>query len=167
MRERGEQIMKKRILIIDDDASIRSSLEKILVENGYHLVVAADGDSAQAEFAQADLLILDLNLPLQDGWDILGQVNSGYPLLPVVVITGLADQLDERTIPGASAFLEKPIEVPALLQIVERLLNRPPEERLAESRSHFDSWQPPSTRFGSESHTKHVAQSLKPFNTIK
>jgi len=121
----------------------------------------------RALYREADLLILDLNLPLQDGWDILGQVNSGYPLLPVVVITGLADQLDERTIPGASAFLEKPIEVPALLQIVERLLNRPPEERLAESRSHFDSWQPPSTRFGSESHTKHVAQSLKPFNTIK
>src|SRR6185437_9918863 len=121
--------MKKRILIIDDDASIRSSLEKILTENGYQLTVAADGDSAQSEFAQADLLILDLNLPIQDGWDILGQVSAGYPLLPVIVITGLADQLDERAIPGASAFLEKPIEVPLLLETVERLLKQSPVER--------------------------------------
>lgn len=154
--------MKKRILIIDDDASIRSSLEKILTENGFKLTAAADGDSAQSEFAQADLLILDLNLPLQDGWDILGQVNSGYPLLPVIVITGLADQLDDRTIPGASAFLEKPIEVPALLETVEMLLNRTPEERLATSRMHSDSWQRPVRR-----RSRPNAPSLKPFKTIR
>jgi DNA-binding response OmpR family regulator len=154
--------MKKRILIIDDDAAIRSSLEKILTENGFKLAVAADGDSAQSEFAQADLLILDLNLPLQDGWDILGQVNSGYPLLPVIVITGLADQLDERTIPGASAFLEKPIEVPALLETVELVLNRTPEERLAISRMHAEAWQPPAA-----CRSRPNVPSLTPFKTIR
>ena len=158
--------MKKRILIIDDDASIRSSLEKILTENGYHLVVAADGDSAQAEFAQADLLILDLNLPIQDGWDILGDVSAGYPLLPVIVITGLADQLEERSIPGASAFLEKPIEVPALLQTIEHLLNRTPEERAAESKSQSDLWQAQASRFGGERRAKSGAQTLKRFKAI-
>jgi DNA-binding NtrC family response regulator len=159
--------MKKRILIIDDDASIRSSLEKILVENGYQLKAVADGDSAQSEFAQADLLILDLNLPIQDGWDILGQVNSGYPLLPVIVITGLADQLDERSIPGASAFLEKPLEVPALLQTVEQLLNRTPEERLAESKTYSEFWQPSGTRLAGERRSRRGAQSLKPFKTTQ
>jgi DNA-binding NtrC family response regulator len=159
--------MKKRILIIDDDASIRSSLEKILTENGYDLKVAADGEAAQAEFAQANLLILDLNLPSQDGWDILGDVNSGYPLLPVIVITGLADQLDDRNIPGASAFLEKPIEVPALLQIVERLLNRSPEEQLTESETHAEPWQPTLARLSGGPRAKRGKQSLKPFNTIK
>jgi DNA-binding NtrC family response regulator len=157
--------MKKRILIIDDDASIRSSLEKILVENGYQLTAMADGESAQSEFAQANLLILDLNLPLQDGWDILGQVNSGYPLLPVIVITGLADQLDERTIPGASAFLEKPIEVPTLLQTVDRLLNQTPEEKLAESETYSEFWQPSATRLAGERRPRRGAQSFKPFKT--
>jgi two-component system response regulator MprA len=159
--------MKKRILIIDDDASIRSSLEKILVENGYDVLEAADGESAQAEFAPADLLILDLNLPLQDGWDILGQVNAGYPLLPVIVITGLADQLDERAIPGASAFLEKPIEVPVLLQTVQRLLNRTPEEQLAESRTHSELWQPSVTSFTNERRTKRNTSSSRPFKTVQ
>jgi len=158
--------MKKRILIIDDDASIRSSLEKILTENGYQLTVAADGDSAQSEFAQADLLILDLNLPIQDGWDILGQVSAGYPLLPVIVITGLADQLDERAIPGASAFLEKPIEVPALLETVERLLNRTPEEQVAASRSNSDLWHPPVARLANERRAKRNVQSLKRFKAL-
>lgn len=153
--------MKKRILIIDDDASIRSSLEKILAENGYDLTVAADGDSAQAQFAQADLLILDLNLPIQDGWDILGEVSAGYPLLPVIVITGLADQLDERTIPGASAFLEKPIEVPALLQTVERLLNQTAEERVATSKTFSELWQP-AVRVAGQCR----AQTLKRFKAL-
>jgi len=156
-----ESIMKKRILIIDDDASIRSSLEKILSENGYALTVAPDGDSAQAQFAQADLLILDLNLPVQDGWDILGDVTAGYPLLPVIVITGLADQLDERTIPGASAFLEKPIEVPALLQTVERLLNQTAEERVAASKTFSELWQPASRIAG-----QRRAQTLKRFKAL-
>lgn len=158
--------MKKRILIIDDDASIRSSLEKILTENGYALTVAADGDSAQAEFAQADLLILDLNLPIQDGWDILGEVSAGYPLLPVIVITGLADQLDERTIPGASAFLEKPIEVPALLQTIDRLLNQTNEERVAASKKFSELWQPPVSRLGGQRRAKSGAQTLKRFKAL-
>jgi len=158
--------MKKRILIIDDDASIRSSLQKILTENGYDLTTAPDGDSAQAEFAQADLLILDLNLPIQDGWDILGDVSSGYPLLPVIVITGLADQLDERTIPGASAFLEKPIEVPALLQTVEHLLNQTAEERVATSKRFSELWQPPGSRLATQRRAKGSAQTLKRFKAL-
>ncbi|HWC59140.1 MAG TPA: response regulator [Verrucomicrobiae bacterium] len=157
--------MKKKILIIDDDASVRSSLKNILTASGYDLAVAPDGDSAQSEFAQADLLILDLNLPIQDGWDILGQVNSGYPLLPVIVITGLADQLDEHTIPGASAFLEKPIEVPALLETIEHLLNRTPEERLAQSNAFSEPWQLRSTPLGGERRGKGYPHTLKRFKT--
>jgi DNA-binding NtrC family response regulator len=157
--------MKKRILIIDDDASIRSSLQKILTENGYDLTAAPDGDSAQAEFAQADLLILDLNLPIQDGWDILGDVTSAYPLLPVIVITGLADQLDDRTIPGASAFLEKPIEVPALLQTIDRLLNQTAEERVATSKRFSDLRQPSGSRLAGQRRAKGSAQTLKRFKT--
>jgi two-component system response regulator MprA len=158
--------MKKRILIVDDDISIRSSLQKILEESGYELTVAPDGDSAQTEFAKADLLILDLNLPIQDGWDILGQVNSGYPLLPVIVITGLADQLDERTIPGASAFLEKPIEVPALLRTIEFLLNRSLEDRLAESANYPELWPSALPRGGSERRPKAGAHGVKRFKAV-
>lgn len=161
-----EWIMKKRILIVDDDISIRSSLEKILSDSGYEVSTAADGDSAENEFRKADLLILDLNLPIQDGWDVLGHVNASFPLLPVIVITGMADQLDERTIPGASAFLEKPIEVPALLRTIERLLSVTPEERLAGASGYSDLWPSPSTRANSaERRIKAGAQGLKRFKS--
>lgn len=161
------RFMKKRILVVDDDSSIRSSLQKILEESGYDLTVVPDGESAQAEFAKANLLILDLNLPIQDGWDILGQVNAGYPLLPVIVITGLADQLDERMIPGASAFLEKPIEVPALLRTIELLLNRPPEDRLAESANHPELWPSALGRGGSvERRPRAGPHGIKRFKTV-
>jgi DNA-binding NtrC family response regulator len=161
-----EWTMKKRILIVDDDISIRSSLQKILSESGYEVSSAPDGDSAEDEFRKSDLLILDLNLPIQDGWDVLGHVNAGFPLLPVIVITGLADQLDEHTIPGASAFLEKPIEVSALLRTVERLLSAPPEKRLVESSGYSELWQLPSTRVASaERRTKAGAHGLKRFKS--
>lgn len=140
--------MKKRILVVDDDSSVRASLQKILTGAGYDVTAAADGESAESEFPNAELLVLDLNLPIQDGWDILGRVNSDFPLLPVIVITGLADQLDERTIPGASAFLEKPIEVPRLLQTIERLLTQTPNERMEESSRFSELWQLPLSRAG-------------------
>ena len=138
--------MKKRILVVDDDNSVRESLQRILLESGYEVTLAADGPSAEGQFEKADLLILDLNLPIQDGWDILGQVSSDCPLLPVIVVTGLADQLDERTIPGASAFLEKPIEVPRLLETIEHLLNQTPEERILESSRSTEPWRLPLAR---------------------
>src|ERR1041385_8812000 len=88
------EIMKKHILVVDDDISVRTSLQKILTDADYQVTAVADGGAAEGIFEKADLLILDLNLPIQDGWDILGHVNSDYPMLPVIVITGLADQLD-------------------------------------------------------------------------
>jgi DNA-binding NtrC family response regulator len=106
-----------------------------------------------------------LNLPIQDGWDILGDVTSAYPLLPVIVITGLADQLDDRTIPGASAFLEKPIEVPALLQTIDRLLNQTAEERVATSKRFSDLRQPSGSRLAGQRRAKGSAQTLKRFKT--
>jgi DNA-binding response OmpR family regulator len=158
--------MKKHILIVDDDGSVRSSLQKILADGGYDVTTVAEGESAQDKFAKADLLILDLNLPTQDGWDILGHVNSGYPLLPVIVITGLADQLDERTIPGASAFLEKPIEVPALLKTIEFLLSRTPEQRLVEASKFSEVWQAPFAHVGStDRRSKTVSNGLKKFRS--
>jgi DNA-binding NtrC family response regulator len=158
--------MKKHILIVDDDASIRASLQNILADSDYDVTVAEDGDAAEDNFAKADLLILDLYLPIQDGWDILGHVNSNYPLLPVIIITGLVNQLDETTIPGASAFLEKPIEVPVLLRTIERLLSQTPDERLVEAGRNSSTWQMPLARsVAAEHRPKAVSRAMKKLRT--
>ncbi|HXT10910.1 MAG TPA: response regulator [Candidatus Angelobacter sp.] len=159
--------MKKHILVVDDDSSIRQSLQKILKAAGYDVTTAPDGASAEDLFGKADLLVLDLNLPIQDGWDVLGHVNAEHPLLPVIVVTGLADQLDEQTIPGASAFLEKPIEVPSLLKTIESLVNQTHEERVKEFDRRSEPWQPPLTYAGHIEHKKKGRAGFRRFRSAQ
>lgn len=125
--------MKKRILIVDDDVSVRESLKKVLAETDlYDVAVAADGAEGEAVLRANpfDLLILDLNMPKQDGWDVLGFTSGENLLMPVILITGMYDQLDSTMIPGVSALMKKPVDVPPLLQCIESLLSKSVQERL-------------------------------------
>src|SRR5437764_133081 len=102
--------MKLRLLIADDDLAVRESLKKVLEETGYEVLCAADGEEAESKFSsdRIDLLLLDLDLPKQNGWNVFGLVSALNPLLPIVIITGLRDELDAGLVPGVSAFFEKP-----------------------------------------------------------
>jgi DNA-binding response OmpR family regulator len=128
--------MKKRVLIVDDDVSIRESLKKVLHDSGHDVLLAEDGEAAVKLLTnqKVDLLILDLEMPRLDGWDVFEGVRSRCPSLPVIMITGLITQLETRHIPGLDALLEKPIEVTVLLKKIEELLCEDPmnrQERLA------------------------------------
>jgi DNA-binding response OmpR family regulator len=124
--------MKKRLLIVDDDSSVRQSLKKVLEDSGYEVLVASDGKEAESTLNKlaVDLLIVDLNMPTKSGWDVLDDVTAQHPLVPIIVITGMADQLDTLRIGGGGALLEKPIDPPNLLQRIEKLLAETPEQRL-------------------------------------
>ena len=120
--ERLIEIMSKRILIADDDAAVRESFRKILKQHGYEVTLARNGDEAleKLEVTPIDLLLLDLQMPKTDGWDLLEKL--GECPLPVILITGLASQLETRLIPGVSVLLEKPVDGPVLLEAVEEAL---------------------------------------------
>jgi DNA-binding response OmpR family regulator len=124
--------MKKRLLIVDDDSSVRQSLKNVLEDSGYDVLVASDGKEAESKLNSlaVDLLIVDLNMPNKSGWDVLDDVTAQHPLVPTIVITGMADQLDTLRIGGGGALLEKPIDPPNLLQRIEKLLAETPEQRL-------------------------------------
>lgn len=124
--------MKKHLLIVDDDASVRESLQRVLEETGYEVTVAVDGDDAESKLraGKFDLLLLDVNLPGRDGWDVLEFVSQFNPLLPVMMVTGLVDQMATTMIPGVSALMGKPVDVAQMLKKIEDLLNQPEEERL-------------------------------------
>ncbi|MCI0537736.1 MAG: response regulator, partial [Verrucomicrobiales bacterium] len=81
--------MPKRILLVDDERSIRESLSKILGAESYEVVLAENGQEAVQKHAveRIDLLILDLNMPVKNGWDTLEWLVGINPLLPVVIIT--------------------------------------------------------------------------------
>lgn len=124
--------MKKRILIADDDAGVRGALGKVLGDEGYQITLAADGREVLERFESGpvDLLLLDISLPISNGWDAFERVTSRAPVLPIIIITGKANQYDMAVAAGVGALMEKPLDVSQLLKTIQELLAESPEARL-------------------------------------
>lgn len=127
-----QQSMEKTILVLDDDEPIRQSLLKLLLAEGYEVVLAAEGREAleTLERRSIDLLLLDLNLPNKSGWDVFERVTSTNPLLPIIIITGRQKQSELAVAAGVGALMQKPLDVPLLLKTISELLVEPVEARL-------------------------------------
>jgi DNA-binding response OmpR family regulator len=126
------QAAKKKILLVDDDMQIRKSLHKVLCAEGYEAVLAANGQEGIRQFCadRFDLLLLDVSLPDMSGWEVFGTITSINPFLPIMVITGKDDQHDLAVLGGVGALIEKPLDVPRLLETVRDLLAEAPEIHL-------------------------------------
>lgn len=128
--------VKRRILLVDDDPAIRHLLFRLLGEEGYLVRTAANGVEA-LELDQAtkfDLVLLDLNMPLEDGWETFKQLSTKHPLLPVILITARANQFFPALACGVGALLEKPLDFVKLFQTIRSLLEESDEARLARYR---------------------------------
>lgn len=124
--------MKKTILIVDDDASVRQSLRKVLEGAGYTVVLAASGEEAasRVEREPTDLIMLDLGLPIMNGWDTFERITSRTPVLPLIIFTGQANQYDMAVAAGVGALMEKPLDATVLLDTIKELLTETQEARL-------------------------------------
>ena len=124
--------MKKRVMVVDDDDAVRQSMKRVLETAGYEVGLARSGEEALARFQpeQTDLLLLDLNLPAHSGWDVFERVTTHYPLVPVIIITGMSNQYSTAVAAGVSALMEKPIEPTELLKTVSEVLAERNETRL-------------------------------------
>lgn len=122
-----------RILLVDDDSAVRNSLRDVLLGEGYFVLPAENGQQALdlADNTPVDLVLLDLNMPVKNGWDTFEQLTRRYPLLPIVVTTARPNQLFTALGAGVGALLEKPMDIPALLQTMQKLLAESAEKRLA------------------------------------
>jgi DNA-binding response OmpR family regulator len=125
--------MKKKILLVDDDPGVCRMLQRVLEEEGYLVVPAANGLEAleRAQATAPHLVLLDLNLPVQNGWDTLERLAAEDPLLPVIIITARPNQLFPALASGAGALMEKPLDLAKLLRTIRELLAEPAEARLA------------------------------------
>jgi DNA-binding NtrC family response regulator len=117
-----------RILIIDDEAGIRESLQTLLTLEGYTVESAVDGEAGLIEIDQKsyDLILLDLALPGQNGIEILGQIRERQPQLPVIMITayGTVDNVVDAIRSGAQNFVQKPWDNEKLLADIRSAIAR-------------------------------------------
>jgi len=115
---------RKRILIVDDDPSIRYMLGRILRDEGYDALAAADGREGLkiAADGEVDLVLLDLKMPGMNGQETLKQLAVLRPGLPVVIMTANPGLAFEGGLGEVSALLQKPLDFPMLLETIDKLL---------------------------------------------
>ena len=126
--------MPKRILVVEDDATIRDTLTFNLKKEGYAVTVAQDGADgvAKARSSRPDLILLDLHLPDIHGDQVLAALRS-HPLtgqIPVVVLTAdaTAGQAERLRKAGAADCMTKPLDLARLLTIIDRYAGIGPEQ---------------------------------------
>ncbi len=118
----------KRILVADDKATSRELVRTVLERCGYEVVEAADGAEAVelARATQPDLVLLDLHMPVLDGFAAMKQLRSepSFQATPVVALTASAmgGDRDMAIAAGFTAYITKPIRLEALRGEVERLI---------------------------------------------
>jgi len=110
----GPDIIRKKSLIVDDDALIRLSLKKLLEKDGFIVLTASSGASALTilEEETPEIVVLDVRLPDSSGIDLLRTIKEVNPETVVIMITGHADIKSsvEAMKMGAYDFLEKPLD---------------------------------------------------------
>ena len=115
-----------RILLADDEPSIRRLYQQMLEGNGYDIVAAIDGKEALERVTNEsfDLMILDLNMPILDGFEVMTKMKEAGKKTPVIVMTGhFPEEVVEDRLEGLSVVevLRKPVMITTLLNAVKRV----------------------------------------------
>ena len=122
--------MAKKILIVEDDHNISELLQLYLNNEGYQTVIANDGGEGIDQFRkfQPDLVLLDIMLPVMDGWGVLRTIRQDAKT-PVIMLTAKGETTDKVTglKQGADDYITKPFEMKEVLARVEAVLRRTSE----------------------------------------
>lgn len=119
-----------KILLVEDDEMNRDMLMRRLERKGYKVVVAVDGAQgvAMAQFETPDLILMDMSLPMLDGWEATRQLKAipETQSIPIIALTSYAMQGDRQKAlaAGCDEYNTKPIELPRLLAKMEALLRK-------------------------------------------
>jgi len=120
MKQSGPETRRK-VLVIDDEESIRKLIKKLLERWQYEVEESADGEEAVEELRRGhfDLLICDIRMPRKNGWEVLEAVKSSPKTsnVPVIVLTGMNDDEDMLKCydSGAEYYISKPFTASQLL----------------------------------------------------
>jgi DNA-binding NtrC family response regulator len=126
----GPRSARKRVLVVDDEASIRDLLSKTLALKEYDVDTAADGAAALERMRSTtpgyDLLIADLKMPGMDGLTLIRQAKKLNADLPVIIITGFSTESSaiEALNLGVAGYLTKPFRIPQVLDAAAKALGQ-------------------------------------------
>ena len=128
----------QRVLVVDDNADIRMLLRAVLGQSGYRVVEAGNGVEALALLHaddDIDVVVLDVQMPDMDGWEILTRIRDDASLGPVpVVLCTVKSRLEDTRRGwelGCDGFVNKPFSVTQVAEEVTAVVNRAPHERQA------------------------------------
>lgn len=123
--------MRKKILIVDDSATVRQVLSMTLRGTGYEVIEATDGQEAlnyldDQQIEPINMLITDLNMPRVDGIDLIRQVrrSAGFRFVPIIMLTTETEESRKQAgkAAGASGWVVKPFKPEQLLAVVNMVM---------------------------------------------
>lgn len=126
---------KRKILLVDDDKDFVEATKLVLESKPYEVIVAYDGDQALAEARQKkpDLIVLDIIMPVKDGFTAAEQFKKDPELskIPIIMLTSFAQRVGETSLSVSQGltldtedYVDKPVSPEELLRRVERLLSK-------------------------------------------
>jgi CheY-like chemotaxis protein len=117
------------IILVEDNEMNRDMLSRRLIRKGYEILIAEDGAKGveMASGQLPDLILMDMSLPIMDGWEATRRLKAadGTKGIPIIALTAHAMSTDREKVleAGCDEYDTKPVELPRLLQKIERLLN--------------------------------------------
>ena len=120
-----------KILLVEDNEWNRDMLSRRLVRKGFEVIVAADGAAgvAAAREKMPDVILMDLDLPVVDGWEATRQIKAAAETckIPIIALSAhaMAEDRDRSEAVGCDDFDTKPVDLPRLIAKIERLLPKP------------------------------------------
>jgi two-component system OmpR family response regulator len=110
------------LLVVEDDLAVREAIIRVLETEHYEVSSAACSKEALRHFddKKIDVVILDLSLGQEQGWEIFKALKSCQPDLPIIVTSACSEQLAHSSANQAIGVLEKPFDVPLLLNLLKR-----------------------------------------------
>lgn len=129
LEEALEPLLSRTVLIVEDDRDGVAHMASILEDEGYVVSTASNGREGLMALTSGSVepcvLLLDLKMPVMDGWELLAVMRAYVRLsrIPVVLIT--ADAIDRASRPAFDAFLKKPFTAEQLLEVVARVCATP------------------------------------------
>lgn len=116
-----------KIMIVEDDIEMREELKILLQNNGYEVKVTTNFENVEKQILeeQCHLILLDINLPNKNGYEICSKIRTKSKL-PIIFVTSRNSSMDELNgiMLGGDDYIEKPYNVPVLLARIQNLLNR-------------------------------------------